>query len=296
MITVYGSINLDIVNKVDRFPAPGETVLTPEGLIAPGGKGANQAVAAACAGGSVYMAGAVGSDGLSVAPLNALSEAGVDTRGIAVLPDKSTAIASVMVDASGENRIIVASNANGAVPTLSSGHVAPGGMLVLQMEIPLTSIEHAVQVAKKQNAKVILNMAPFSPIESGLISSLDILILNEGEAVALAEHLSVAATEPSDVAKELSAFGPATVITLGARGYVCSDSGDTFAGPAFDVTVIDTTGAGDAFCGCLAAALHSHEMPLRDALRFASAGASLACTQLGAQSAYASQDEILALL
>lgn len=292
MITVYGSINLDIVSKMDHFPAAGETVLTPEAIPSPGGKGANQAVAAARAGGSVYMVGAVGADGLSGIPLESFRDAGVDTRGVAVLPNASTAIATVMVDAAGENRIVVASNANGNAPALTVDHLAPGGTLLLQMEIPYQSNWDALSIAKKRGAKVILNLAPFGPIDRNVLALVDILVVNEGEAAALARHLQVEADGVEEQARTLSELGPTTIVTLGGAGYVCCDKGDLVRGDALAVDVVDTTGAGDAFCGCLAAALDSHGMGLVDALRFAAAGASLACTKLGAQSAYPTGAEI----
>lgn len=297
MITVYGSINLDIVSKMEHFPAAGETVLTPEAVPAPGGKGANQAVAAARAGASVYMVGAVGADGLSAIPLEAFREAGVDTRGIAVLPGETTAIASVMVDAAGENRIVVASNANGRAPALTADHLAPGGVLLMQMEIPHQSNWDALAVARKRGAKVILNLAPFGPVDRKVLSSIDILVVNEGEAAALAGHLSLPAESAEEQASALSAEGPVTVVTLGGAGYVCAEGNrEILRGSAYAVDVVDTTGAGDAFCGCLAAALDSHGMGMADALRFAAAGASLACTKLGAQSAYAAREDIMALI
>jgi len=296
MITVYGSINLDVVSKMTHFPAAGETVLTPEAVPSPGGKGANQAVAAARAGGSVYMVGAVGADGLSAIPLEAFREAGVDMRGVAVLPGATTAIASVMVDAAGENRIVVASNANGRAPALTADHLPPGGTLLMQMEIPHQSNWDALKVAKKRGAKVVLNLAPFGPVDRDVLSLVDILVVNEGEAAALIRHLELDAGSPEAQARALSALGPVTVVTLGSEGYVCVEKKTLIRGKALDVDVVDTTGAGDAFCGCLAAALDGHGMPLSAALGFASAGASLACTKLGAQAAYATKDEIAARL
>lgn len=296
MITVYGSINLDIVSKMDAFPVAGETVLTPESIPAPGGKGANQAVAAARAGGSVYMVGAVGADGLSIIPLEAFREAGVDTRGVAVLPNASTAIAAVMVDAMGENRIVVGSNANGRAPALNADHLAPGGILVMQMEIPHQSNWDALAVAKKRGSTVILNLAPFGPIDADTLSQVDILVMNQGEAEGLSRHLGIADETAEEQAKALSQLGPTTVLTLGGDGYLCATQKDLIKGKALPVDVIDTTGAGDAFCGCLAAALDDGHMPLDEALHFASVGASLACTKLGAQTAYATKDEISARL
>lgn len=294
MITVYGSINLDVVSKMSHFPAAGETVLTPEALPSPGGKGANQAVAAARAGGAVYMVGAVGADGLSVIPLEAFREAGVDMRGVAVLPDATTAIATVMVDPQGENRIVVASNANGRAPALTGDHLAPGGVLLMQMEIPHQSNWDALAVAKQRGAKVILNLAPFGPVAGDILSQVDILVVNEGEAASLTHHLGIDAVSTEEMARALFALGPTTIVTLGGAGYLCAGKAGLIIGKALDVEVVDTTGAGDAFCGCLAAALDGESMPLHDALRFAAAGASLACTKLGAQAAYASKDEIMA--
>lgn len=295
MITVYGSINLDLVSAVDHFPAAGETVLTPSCLLAPGGKGANQAVAAALAGGAVTMSGAVGADGFAAIAMQGFSRAGVETRHIAVLPDQATALANVMVDAGGENRIVVASNANGAVPPLAPEAVAEGGLLLLQMEVPQSRIEEALDLCAARGGRGILNLAPFAPVGPALLAKVDILVVNAGEAAALSAHLGIGTDGPKEQLDALSRFCRSVVITLGSDGYLCAAGQERFEGAALPVEVADTTGAGDAFCGCFAAALDAG-LPMRQALRFASAGASLACRSLGAQSAYATKAEINAAI
>ncbi len=295
MITVYGSINLDLVASVDRFPGAGETVLTPTCLLAPGGKGANQAVAAALAGGAVRMAGAVGDDGFAGIAMRGFLEAGVDTQHVSVLPDRATALAAVMVDEAGENRIVVASNANGAVSPLVEEAVPEGGVLLLQMEIPLERNADALRLCAGRGVRRVLNLAPFAPVDGGLLSMVDVLIVNAGEASALSAHLGVEADGVEEQLDVLSRFCPTVVITLGADGYLCADGRERYRGEALPVAVADTTGAGDAFCGCLATALDAG-LTMRDALRFAAAGASLACRALGAQAAYATEGEIRAAL
>ena len=295
MITVYGSINLDLVAPVDAFPAAGETVLTERCLFAPGGKGANQAVAAARAGAAVRMAGAVGADGMADAAMQGFRDAGVETAAVARLSGEQTAVACVMVDAAGENRIVVASNANRLVPALSDAILASTDILLMQMEIPLDRIERALRGARAQGVTTLLNLAPFAPVEAGLLDLVDILVVNQGEAAALADHLGGSSSDPSAVALSLGAYCREVVITLGAAGFLHARDGNVTAGPALPVDVVDTTGAGDAFCGCLAAALDGG-VPMADALRFAAAGASLACRALGAQGAYASKSEIATAL
>ena len=200
-----------------------------------------------------------------------------------------------MVDAAGENRIVVASNANGAVPALSSDAVPVGGVLLLQMEIPQDRVAEALDLCAGRRVRRVLNLAPFAPVGADLLAGVDVLIVNEGEAAALAAHLGVAADGPAAQLDALGRFCPAVVITLGADGYVCADGPARYEGAALPVAVADTTGAGDAFCGCFAAALDSG-LPMPEALRFAAAGASLACRALGAQSAYAGADEIRAAM
>lgn len=295
MITVYGSINLDLVTPVDHFPQAGETVLTGACSLLPGGKGANQAVAAARAGATVQMIGAVGDDGFAEIALQGFQASGVDYRAVSRLDTFPTAIAAVMVDQDGENRIVVASNANGAVPDLDPDTVPDHGIALLQMELPFVQTQNTINVLNKKNNIILLNLAPFYPVDVSFIQNIDFLILNGGEALSLTHHLGIDAPDIDRCVAALTALGPTVIVTLGADGFLCSTDERLIRGDALDVDVVDTTGAGDAFCGCLAAALDQGQS-LEDALQFAACGASLACKALGAQSAYATGDEIRAAL
>lgn len=300
MLIVFGSINVDGVLTTERLPAPGETIVGAGYAIYPGGKGANQAVAAARYGASVSMSGCVGCDANADFALSALTSAGVDTELVTRSDHTPTAYASVWVDANGENQIIVASGANyaleaSAVPEITLGNAST---VLLQLEIALEQNVALATRAHASGARVVLNAAPFSTVPDALLAAVDVLVVNEIEARALGAALRAGlGSEPGDehvAAKALAErFGLTCILTLGARGAVAFACDGERHISSLAVDVVDTTGAGDAFVGTLAAAL-DEGAELDRALQVAAAAGSLACTRLGAQSGLASRDEILA--
>lgn len=273
MIVVFGSINIDLIFPLTHLPVPGETVLGGDYTIAPGGKGANQALAARRAGSDVTMIGAVGRDGFAETALALLRRDGVKLSFVAA-SDRPTGCATIAVDAQGENLIAVASGANFALTAsqVPDRLLGPETTLVLQREIPISENAILIERARARGARIILSFAPAGPISPARISDIDIIIANEGEAAALG----------GDARRELR---QALVVTRGAGGAVAYlPGGGQIAVPALPVAPVDTTGAGDTFAGVLAAGL-DQRLALDIALRRASAAAALACLAVGAQSA-----------
>lgn len=269
-IIVFGSINLDLVFRVPTLPRPGETVLGPGYTAVPGGKGANQAVAAYRAGARVAMVGAVGSDPFADLALSEM--VGIDQGGIDRVA-APTGCAAIGVGADGENLIMVASGANALVSAGQLPELGPDDLLLAQMEVPVAETEAALARAKRSGARTLLNCAPAGAIRLG---DVDILVVNEQEAEALG---------PTDV--------PVTITTLGSRGALVSDRGRRFTVAAMPIKPVDTTSAGDCFVGVLAASLG---MGLDRAVRRASVAAGLACLAHGAQSSIPSAAAIEAAL
>jgi len=287
MIVVFGGINLDLVTRVALFPAPGETVGDASFATYPGGKGANQALAAARAGASVRMYGAVGRDAFAEPALSLLAAGGVDLDGVARVA-APTGCATILVDAHGENCIAVATGANAfadpdAVP---DSVLASGTIVVLQHEVSAEANAALIARARRRDARIILNAAPARPLPLELLRQIHVLVINENEAAALAS-VHGWPPAPEAFASAIVATMPAqfvVVMTLGKEGALAAFGAERFHVPAHDVKIVDTTGAGDAFVGALAAALDA-AVPLADALRFAVAAGSLACTAAGAQTA-----------
>lgn len=285
VILVFGSINIDVLVPVPALPAAGETVLGGDRRLLPGGKGANQALAARQAGAAVSMAGAVGEDSFAEAALAGLRRAGVDldlVRRVA-LP---TGCALIIVAADGENLIAVSPGANRAATAagIPDALLGPGTTLVCQMEIPPAENRMLLRRARAAGARTLLNLAPALALDAEDFADIDILVVNQREAAAFGG-------DPAGVARRL---GRAYVVTRGAAGAVAflADGGriDT---PALTIEPIDTTGAGDAFVGILAAGLDAG-LELQPALRRASAGAALACLAQGAQNALPDRNAIAA--
>ena len=291
-IIVFGSINLDIALGVDHLPSPGETVLSEGYQAVPGGKGCNQAVAAAKLGAAhgvgVRMVGAVGDDAWASIPLAAMEAAGVDTDGVRIT-DAPTGLASVMVADDGENAIIVASGANRKVQADQLTGLRAGDVLVCQMEVPFEETADALLMAKAAGGITVLNLAPFGELPERAWGAVDYWLVNELEGRALAEQVGLmAVVDPAYLAEHLADRLKATVIvTLGGEGAVAAAADGTgWRAAALPVDVVDTTGAGDAFTGGLAAALANGDV-LPDALKLASAAAGLTCTAFGAQAGLA---------
>ena len=255
-VVVLGSLNVDLVTHVERHPRPGETVLGQKLERLAGGKGANQAVAAAGAGAEVLMLGAVGDDDPGRAYLARLSGLGIDTAGVVVLPDEPTGTALIVVDEAGENTIVVAAGANGRVgdEALAVVEVADAGdVLLVQLEVPLETVSRACAVAARRGVRVVINAAPYAALPPDVLTLADPVVVNEHEARLLAETSGL----PSSL---LVTFGAGGVDWNGLRGKAVQV-------PEEDV--VDTTGAGDAFCGALAAGLAAgldHEAALGGAL------------------------------
>lgn len=300
-IVVVGSINLDIVARVETAPRGGETLKGRSVDYVPGGKGANQAVAAARLGAPVRMVARVGDDPFGPAMRENLSSNGVDVSAVAVTPDTPTGVAVITVEASGQNRIIIVAGANGALTpddVDAAGDVFAGARYVLlQNEVNPSVTVRAAQRARAAGAKVVWNPAPApEAVPPGLIGIVDVLVPNESEAARLAGDAVTDEATAIEAARELRASGFRTVVvTLGSAGALWSGSDGVFTVPAFPVQAVDTTAAGDTFVAALAVGL-SEGMPPRDAMRFASAAGALAVTRLGAQAGIPTRAEVEELL
>jgi ribokinase len=285
MIVVFGSLNVDVMISVQHLPLPGETVLGPGYELTAGGKGGNQALAAARAGASVVMVGSIGGDALAGTATAELKAAGVDLSHLATVAEP-TGLAAICVDQAGENHVVVASGANRrtAAALVPEALIGPETLFVLQMEVPLEENWALVKAAKAKGARVLLNCAPAGVIPAEALPSVDWLVVNENEAKQVAAGLGLPADEPRAAARAIAANAGVTVIvTLGGDGAVSyARSGEGFAVPSLKIRPVDTVGAGDSFVGGLAAAL-DRGLTLGDAIRYASVGGSLACLKTGAQ-------------
>ena len=289
-IVVVGSANMDLVGLAERLPAPGETVLGDDFVMTPGGKGANQAIAAARAGGACAMLGAIGSDAFGVTIKARLNASGVDTENVRTSYGTS-GVAVIMVDRAGENSIIVSPGANSSFAGLSAAEtavIADSDVLLCQQEIPVDTVVAAAQAARAGGTRVILNAAPARELPRELLDAVDLLVVNEGEATA------ITGTAEPDV-PALLALVPRVVLTLGGAGswYADRDGRDERI-RACRVDVVDTTAAGDAFTGALAVAW-GEGRDLVDAVRWANAAGAACVRKVGASNALPSRAEIDAL-
>ena len=286
-IVVAGSANMDLVGLAPRLPRPGETVLGDEFVMMAGGKGANQAIAAARAGGETVFLGAIGSDAFGV-NLNArLNGAGVDMQHVRTSYGPS-GVAVIMVDRDGENSILVAPGANNTFVGLTEAEqaaIAAGDVLLCQQEIPVETVVAAARAARSGGTRMILNAAPARELPDELLADIDLLVVNEVEA------LMVAGGDSIDVSKLLSMV-PRVVLTLGGGGSRYADrEGRDETVPAFHVEVTDTTAAGDAFTGALAVAW-GEGRDLVEAVRWANAAGAACVRRVGASNALPTRDEI----
>jgi len=280
MLLVFGSLNADLLFQVEALPRPGETVLCPGYQLAAGGKGANQATAAAKAGAVVRMVGHVGGDSFGQFLREMLAAAGVDGAKIATSV-KPTGIAVIGVDRVAENQIIVASGANldSHAGQVEDRELAPGVTVLCQNEIRPAATFTLLERAKVRGARTILNLAPAGEVPGRVLDALDLLVVNEIEAAMAAG----ARGDPVVLARDLALrHGLTCVVTLGSRGALAMGPDGGYRVEALAVEAVDSTGAGDAFTGVLAAAL-DQGISLPDALRRASVAAGLACTRIGAQ-------------
>jgi ribokinase len=288
MIIVFGSINLDLIFRLSHIPCSGETVLGSSTRIEPGGKGANQAVAAARDGADVIMAGAVGGDILGDGALRLLRDAGVNLDRVRSL-ETSTGCAAIAVDPDGNNAIAVGSGANLAVRAsqLEDALLGPGATVVLQMEVPAAETTALIMRAKAAGARVVLNLAPAAALPEDALRALDVLVVNATEAAWLAADLKCAASAAA-LRDRLS--GVAVVVTRGGEGAEVASSGAAWHEMAQLVEVVDTTAAGDCFVGVLAHRLDRGET-LRASVRRASLAAALCCMRHGSQGSIPTQTE-----
>jgi ribokinase len=285
MITVFGSINIDLVARTARLPQPGETMTGSSFAMLPGGKGANQAIAARRAGADVAMAGAVGTDPLAATALSGLIEAGVDVTWVRRVA-APTGVALIHVDASGQNAITVipGANAHALASSVPDAALDPRATLVLQLEVALDVVHAVASRARRAGARVVLNAAPAHALPAALLAVVDVLIVNEIEALAVARALDLPGAPEAFAAAAHRRSSRAVVVTLGPRGALAAVDGSLVTAAAPAVEVVDTTGAGDAFAGALAAAMDRRAGWPRAIAEGVAAG-SLACAHPGAQAA-----------
>jgi ribokinase len=296
-ITVVGSINLDLVVRAERLPRPGETLAGQRFDMFPGGKGANQAVAAARLGAQVRMVGRVGQDAFAERALRGLAEAGADLSNVVQDSEQPTGVASIVVDDQGENAILVVAGANGAWSAADMARAeraaADAQVVLLQLEIPLEVVLRTAHAARRAGARVVLNPAPARPLPRPLFGEVDVLTPNAVEAAGLA---GLERADPEQAARGLAQHGVrAAVLTLGAEGALVLENGQLQRVPGFQVTPVDTTAAGDAFNAALAFAL-ARGLDLAAAARVGCAAGALAATKPGAQPSLPSLDDVLQYL
>ena len=296
-IVVVGSANADLVIHVDHRPAGGETVLGSDLVVMPGGKGANQAVAAARLGGRVGFVGCVGHDDNGALLRASLVGAGVDSAGLATVP-AATGAAVIVLTPDAENSIIVSPGANALVSPDAVDRAVDWGtttLVVVQLEVPLATVAHVARRALEHGTRLILNAAPGAVLDPATLAAADPLVVNQSEAATLLAGRPPA--DPAGVARALLDLGPrAVVLTLGGDGSVwCmrGDGGAVTSGrrPALPVRPVDTTGAGDAYVGALAVALAGGS-DLPEAVERSTAVAAVAVTRPGAQASYPTPDEV----
>lgn len=295
-ILVVGSINTDLILQVKHLPVPGETILGGDIQIAGGGKGANQAMAAARLGGNVTLVGRIGEDAYGDFHLNAFHQESINTDAIVRCSNVPTGTAVILVDDHGQNCIVVSPGANSKLLNSdvenASQHFFASGILVLQLEIPIETVCFAAAKAKSVGMQVILNPAPAQQLPQSLLKNTDVLILNETE-------MEIISGQPIDeegtlrkTINTLSESGVhAVILTLGSQGARYFSKETQFFQPAFHVQAVDTTAAGDAFVGAFAVALAEGKTPA-DAMQFAAAAGALTATKLGAQPSLPNRAEV----
>jgi len=298
MIIVFGSLNVDIVMPVGHFPQPGETVLcSADYLSRAGGKGSNQAVAAARAGAKVAFVGKVGDDSFGRRSINNLKNHGIWAAGIGV-SERPTGCATIAVDAQGANIVMVAPGANldATADQVPDEVLGEKNIILTQMEVTPAETLSVLARAQALGATTILNAAPVAHLPEEALAHIDYLIMNEIEALQVAQGFGIEETAAQQIAAAIAKKGNLTcIVTLESKGSLAAREGAIYAITALEVDVIDTTGAGDTFCGIFAACLQK-DMNWLEALHHASIGASLSCLALGAQTETPTLEDIAAQL
>lgn len=298
-ILVIGSSNTDLITKVKRFPLAGETITGSFFLQAMGGKGANQALAARRAGGDVRFVTCLGSDSNGRSALQYYADEGLDVSRAFEVNDAPTGTAVILVNDDGENIIVLNPGANHRIsPDHISGltdDIRTASIVMLQMEIPLETVIRVCEVANDHNVPVMLNVAPATEIDAALVRRVAFMVLNETEIEAITRHRIDDVGEDGVIDHLLTMGASTVVLTLGKRGCIVKSNSFRHAVPAFEVETIDSTAAGDTFCGALVAQL-SKGCGLVDSIRFATAAAALCVTRMGAQPSIPRENEVVKFL
>ncbi|HHQ4534797.1 TPA: ribokinase [Aeromonas veronii] len=299
-LVVLGSVNADHVLRVPHFPRPGETLTGHSYQVVPGGKGANQAVAAARLGAPVSFIARIGDDAIGHQMKSGFAKDGIDVSAVELDPKLPTGIAIIYVSDEGENSIGISAEANGAItPAVVKNHeamIADAHTLLLQLEVPLESVHEAARLARANGTRVVLNPAPARPLSSELLALVDLITPNQTEAELLTGVKVTDETSAREAAARFHQMGIADVmITLGAQGVYCSNAQQQQLIPGFRVKAVDTTAAGDTFNGALLAA-ELAGADFHSAVRFAHGAAALSVTRFGAQSSIPSKQEVDAFL
>lgn len=293
-IAVVGSLNVDFVLTMGRFPAPGETIVGRDFAVFPGGKGANQAYAAGRLGGLVAMVGQVGHDAYAGWLRQGLADTGVDVAGVRTDTTVSSGIALIAIDASGQNQIVIVPGSNGTfAPDRLPGHLLGAAKFVLlQLEIPLETVQAAARLAKAAGATVILDPAPARPLPDDLLRLVDYLTPNETELVTLTGGGHTGPMDRAEAARRARLLPvPNVIVKMGATGALWVQGPREHFWPAFAVTAVDSTAAGDAFNGAFAVAL-AEGQSVESAGRFAAAAAGYSVTRKGAQPSMPTRAEV----
>ncbi|MGL5947848.1 MAG: ribokinase [Aeromonas sp.] len=299
-LVVLGSVNADHVLRVPTFPRPGETLTGHSYQVVPGGKGANQAVAAARLGATVDFIARIGQDPVGQAMRQGFAADGIEVSGVLCDEHLPTGIAIIYVNDAGENSIGISAEANSRLTAAAvrthSDVISAADTLLLQLETPLDGVMEAARIAQESGTRVVLNPAPAKPLPADLLARVDLITPNQTEAQMLTGICVTDEASARDAAAALHAMGIAQVmITLGAQGVYCSDASDARLIPGFRVQALDTTAAGDTFNGAFLAASLSGQA-FAPAVRFAHAAAALCVTRAGAQSSIPSSSEVQAFL
>lgn len=300
-ITIVGSLNMDLVIRSPRIPQPGETIIGSEFQTIPGGKGANQAVAAARLGGQVTMVGRVGEDSFADALLENLASAKIDATFVQRDKQAASGVALIVVDDHGENIIVVASGANMRMTekdvAAAEAAIAESDVLLLQLEVPLPVVKRAAQIAQSHNVTVVLNPAPARELPPDLLASVDVLVPNESEAALITGFPVGSQSELEKAASKILNLGVrSVVITLGKRGaFLASADYKSKIYEAFSIQPVDTTAAGDAFVAGLSV-YYGAGKTLPDAIRWGNAAGAVTALRFGAQTSLPKRNEVQELL